>query len=78
MIININELVHLPEKSVYNHNYYKGKSSNQDVELLEICHEDFNTYDFYICKGGKEIFIGSSQNFDCDGIHHVSFGEMYT
>jgi hypothetical protein len=78
MNININELVHLPEKSFYNNNYYKGKKSNTDTELFIHCDEEYNTYDFYLCKGENKIFLGSSQNFKLTDDYVISFGEQYT
>jgi len=78
MKIDMNELIHLPNKSVYNNNYYKGKDANTDVEIFIHCDEQYSTYSFYVCLGDLKIFIGSSQNFKCEDLHDVSFGEIYT
>lgn len=78
MIIDLSQYVHVPEKSVYNHNYYKGKNDNTGVMLFVKCDEYYNTYYFYMVDGDNKIFIGSSQNFDASDIHHVSLSEMYT
>lgn len=51
---------HIPEKSTYNRNYYKyiGSDFCIDTEILEICHEDDNFYEFKLIYFNHEVFIG--------------------
>ena len=62
ILIPANESVHIPEKSKYNRNYYKLNGSNLGIEILEVCHEDDDFYEYFIADGIKEIFIGCSEN----------------
>lgn len=77
MKIDLTELEHLPEKSVYNNNYYRHKKSNADTTLFVHTNEEYNTENIYVVSGDKKIFLGSCQFCD-DGNMEINLGEMYT
>ena len=61
MTILINKpLNRLVDKSYYNHNYFS--YGNTGAEILEVCHEDENYYDYFLIKGYEKIFLGSSED----------------
>lgn len=53
------EFTHIPEISVYNHNYYENK--DHSYKILEGCNDD-SIFDFYLVDDHKEIFLGSAHN----------------
>jgi hypothetical protein len=53
-------LNHLAGKSHYNHNYFS--YGNNGAEILEICHEDENYYDYFLIHGYEKIHLGSSED----------------
>lgn len=67
---------HVPEKSSYNHNYYR----DDRFEILEICHEDCNFYEFKLVINNREDdFIGCSEySFSDGGILIIDYLEYYT
>lgn len=60
--IDTNQMTHLKEKSGYNRNYYQ--CGNTDSEILEICDEDYNSYQYFIVEGDKKTLLGCG---DCKG-----------
>jgi len=57
--IDISEMKHLKEKSHYNYNFYT--HGNMGLELLQICDEEYETYDYYLIEGESKVFLGSAQ-----------------
>lgn len=53
---NTNDLIHIKEKSFYNHNYYIGL----DNDIIYIVSDDCYMNDIYVIKDNKEIYIGYS------------------
>lgn len=70
--INISEMTHLKEKSHYNYNYYK--HGNMGLELLQICDEQYETYDYYLIDGENKVFLGSAQYDE----NEIDFMVQYT
>lgn len=77
MKIDLTELEHLPEKSVYNNNYYRHKKANTDTVLFVNTDEQYNTEDVYAVSGETKIFLGSCQFCDDENME-INLGEMYT
>ena len=72
--IELSEMKHLKEKSFYNHNYYS--HGNSGLELLQICDEQYETYDYYLINTeGDKVLLGSSQE-PCE--ETISFMIQYT
>ena len=73
MIIDLNNMVHIPSISYYNHNYYTIKESNSSSVLLVESKDDSHEHDVYVCEaeGGvvtDKIFLGSAVGSRCEGI----------
>ena len=75
MIIDLNNMVHIPSISYYNHNYYTVKESNSDSVLLVESRDDSHEHDVYVCervvKSSSEqihnkVFLGSAVEADGD------------
>lgn len=75
LTIEKNEFTHLKEKSAYNYNYYKNV---KDVEILEICHEDYNFYEYRLINGEKWELLGCSYNSLSENTVVIDFKEFYT
>lgn len=58
--IDKKEMTHLKDESVYNRNIYT--CGNMGVKLLEICHEDYDFYEYRVLSEGKETFLGCSED----------------
>lgn len=66
MIIDLNNMVHIPSISYYNHNYYTIKESNSDSVLLVESRDDSHEHDVYVCEVDGDvvtdkIFLGSAE-----------------
>jgi hypothetical protein len=66
MIIDLNNMVHIPSISYYNHNYYTIKESNSDSVLLVESRDDSHEHDVYVCEVEGDvvtdkIFLGSAE-----------------
>jgi|13_taG_2_1085334.scaffolds.fasta_scaffold335945_1 hypothetical protein len=72
--IDLSKMNHLKEESVYNRNLYS--YGNMGVKLLQVCDEEYNTYDYYLVDGENKVFLGSSDG-NCDE-EEVSLMYMYT
>lgn len=55
MIIDLNNMVHIPSISYYNHNYYTIKESNSGSVLLVESREDSHEHDVYVCEWNIEV-----------------------
>jgi len=68
LILKSDDFKHMPEKSFYNHNYfvYRGHNTTSYVEILEICHEDYNFCEYKLIQGKIEIFLGCSSGYGLD------------
>ena len=64
MIIDLNNMVHIPSISYYNHNYYTVKESNSDSVLLVESRDDSHEHDVYVC----EWSIGVNGDFITDKV----------
>lgn len=65
MIIDLNNMVHIPSISYYNHNYYTIKESNSNSVLLVESRDDSHEHDVYVCEVEGDvvidkIFLGSA------------------
>ena len=87
MIIDLNNMVHIPSISYYNHNYYTIKESNSDSVLLVESRDDSHEHDVYVCEAEGDavtdkIFLGSAEESN-QGVYgsmvlQVSLLRMYT
>ena len=87
MIIDLNNMVHIPSISYYNHNYYTIKESNSGSVLLVESRDDSHEHDVYVCEMGggvviDKIFLGSAEESN-QGVYgsivlQVSLLRMYT
>lgn len=87
MIIDLNNMVHIPSISYYNHNYYTIKESNSNSVLLVESRDDSHEHDVYVCEveGNvvtDKIFLGSAEESN-QGVYgsivlQVSLLRMYT
>ena len=87
MIIDLNNMVHIPSISYYNHNYYTVKESNSNSVLLVESRDDSHEHDVYVCEveGNvvtDKIFLGSAEESN-QGVYgsivlQVSLLRMYT
>ena len=87
MIIDLNNMVHIPSISYYNHNYYTVKENNSDSVLLVESRDDSHEHDVYVCEveGNvvtDKIFLGSAEESN-QGVYgsivlQVSLLRMYT
>lgn len=87
MIIDLNNMVHIPSISYYNHNYYTIKESNSDSVLLVESRDDSHEHDVYVCEVDGDvvtdkIFLGSAEESN-QGVYgsivlQVSLLRMYT
>lgn len=57
--INLSEMKHLKEKSHYNYNFYS--HGNMGIELLQICDEQDETFEYYLVDGESKVLLGSAQ-----------------
>ena len=71
--INVNELNHLKEESHYNYNFYS--YGNMGLKLLQICHEESDTYDYYLIDEDNKVLLGSAGGCDESAI---DFMHKYT
>ena len=72
--IDLSKMNHLKEKSFYNYNYYS--YGNSGVELLQVCDEQFGTYDYYLIGDDEsKVLLGSSQE-PCEEV--IDFMTQYT
>lgn len=66
LIFKPKEFEHLENKSRYNNNFYKYTGQkNRESQILEICHEDENFYEFYMVDFEHDdelVFLGCSQD----------------
>jgi|JI9StandDraft_2_1071091.scaffolds.fasta_scaffold171098_2 hypothetical protein len=76
MIIELKKLEHVKSKSVYNHNFYKGREDNTDTMLLVDSRDDTNNVTCYIVDDTSSVFLGCGQN--CDEVLHIDLGIFYT
>ncbi len=73
MIIDLNNMVHIPSISYYNHNYYTVKESNSNSVLLVESRDDSHEHNVYVCewnigvngdfitnKVSNKVFLGSA------------------
>lgn len=73
--IDLSRMKHLKDKSCYNRNYYS--YGNTNVELLQICLEDYNQCDYFLINSdGHQVFLGSSDS-NCDD-ESIEFMYRYT
>ncbi len=74
LILRQSEFEHLPDKSVYNNNFYKHS------QLGYIIKEEYNYYEFYLVENRNIIFIGcSSDGFNKNTEYlKINFKEQYT
>lgn len=87
MIIDLNNMVHIPSISYYNHNYYTIKESNSNSVLLVESRDDSHEHNVYVCEveGNvvtDKIFLGSAEESN-QGVYgsivlQVSLLRMYT
>ena len=87
MIIDLNNMVHIPSISYYNHNYYTVKESNSNSVLLVESRDDSHEHDVYVCEVDGDvvtdkIFLGSAEESN-QGVYgsmvlQVSLLRMYT
>ncbi len=87
MIIDLNNMVHIPSISYYNHNYYTIKESNNSSVLLVESRDDSHEHNVYVCEveGNvvtDKIFLGSAEESN-QGVYgsivlQVSLLRMYT
>ncbi len=87
MIIDLNNMVHIPSISYYNHNYYTIKENNSNSVLLVESRDDSHEHDVYVCEVEGDvvtdkIFLGSAEesNQKVYGsiVLQVSLLRMYT
>ena len=83
LLVRTKDLEHIKEKSSYNHNYYTCSNNvvNSKTEILEICHEDYEFYEYHLIDvdNGTKVFLGCSY----DGINdkneiRIDFRLFYT
>ena len=73
------EFVHLDNISTYNHNYFSSKNGNMGITLLEICHEDYDFFEYSLVDREKVIFLGCSDKSISDSdILEIDFLYYYT
>ena len=87
MIIDLNNMVHIPSISYYNHNYYTIKESNSGSVLLVESRDDSHEHNVYVCEVDGDvvtdkIFLGSAEESN-QGVYgsivlQVSLLRMYT
>ena len=87
MIIDLNNMVHIPSISYYNHNYYTVKESNSNSVLLVESRDDSHEHNVYVCEVDGDvvtdkIFLGSAEESN-QGVYgsivlQVSLLRMYT
>ena len=70
--IDLSEMKHLKEKSHYNYNFYA--HGNMGVELLQICDEVDESYEYYLIDGDNKVLLGSAQYQEAE----VEFMVQYT
>lgn len=56
---DLSKMTHLKEKSSYNRNYFK--CGNTKAEILQICHEDHDFYEYYIVENETKTFLGCGE-----------------
>ena len=73
--VDLNLLKHIPEKSVYNNNWYE---INKYSYLFVHCLEEYNQVDFYIANSlvGEKVFLFSGQADD--DIYTGYLGDKWT
>lgn len=75
--LNSKEFEHIDELSTYNNNYYS--HLKRDCTILEICHEDYNSYEFWLIENEGRIFLGCSNHGFGDADNFViDFKQEYT
>ena len=67
---------YLKDKSTYNHNYYKVKKGK--AEIYEICHEDYDFYEYYLIENEQTIFLGCSNDCMQDTVVEIDFRLFYS
>lgn len=78
--LNSKDFTHICDKSVYNYNFYIYKKSTfHPTVVLEICHEDYDYFEFWVVndKFEKCEFLGCSEEGlkdDCE----IDFKQQYT
>lgn len=75
IIINPKEFTHLEDKSHYNHNYYIDKNG---LEILEICHEDYDFQEYRLIEGEKWSLLGCSYDSMQKIQVEIDFKQFYT
>lgn len=75
LILETKDFTRLEEKSTYNHNYYVNK---EGIEILEICHEDYNFQEYRLISGEKWEFLGCSHDSMEKIQVEIDFREFYT
>ena len=58
------EFKHQPDKSEYNHNLYSiiYVDNEYATDILEVCHEDWDFYEYFLVENNSKTFLGCSQN----------------
>lgn len=73
------DFAHLDNRSTYNHNFFAAKNGNMSIIILEVCHEDYDFFEYRLVDGEKQIFMGCSENSLSDNeIVEVDFLYYYT
>ena len=80
LTLNTKDFERVKELSKYNKNYYKyiGKVANYNFTLLEICHENYNFFEYKLLEQDKEIFLGCSYDSMSDEEVAIDFKLFYT
>jgi hypothetical protein len=63
--LTVTDYIRLPERSTYNHNYYRHKDTGE--VLLEICYEQYNSFEIFREGDDGLDFLGSSNSSLEDG-----------
>jgi len=60
LILKPKEFKHISKDSSYNHNFYEyiGMNHVNNKTILEICHEDYDFYEYFLIRGNENIFLG--------------------
>ena len=80
LTLNSNNFKHQPDKSSYNHNYYSMVyiDNGYATDILEVCHEDWDFYEYFLMDNNSKVFLGCSQNsLGGDGVVEIDFRKYY-
>jgi hypothetical protein len=82
LILQTKDFKHIQEESIYNHNIYKylDPSSVSEIQILEVCHEDYDFYEYHMIVNKIQTFLGCSpKGIDNDsGETIIDFQLYYT